>query len=72
MRRNECFNWLLASVSLLSRGWIVPVGGSTPDRLQDRPAQGWPGNAAQMRLKGGRGNVAQMRIKDERRNSGQG
>ena len=21
-------------VSLLSRGWIVPVGGSTPDRLK--------------------------------------
>ena len=24
------------SVPLLSRGWIVPVGGSTPDRLKDR------------------------------------
>ena len=26
----SCF---LSAVSLLSRGWIVPVGGSTPDRL---------------------------------------
>ena len=31
-------NCFLLSVALLSRGWIVPVGGSTPDRL--RPAQG--------------------------------
>ena len=23
------------------RGWIVPVGGSTPDRLKARPALGW-------------------------------
>ena len=29
-----CF---LDSVSLLSRGWIVPVGGSTPDRLKVAP-----------------------------------
>ena len=28
-----CF---LSAVPLLSRGWIVPVGGSTPDRLKDR------------------------------------
>ena len=28
-----CF---LDSVPLLSRGWIVPVGGSTPDRLKNR------------------------------------
>ena len=26
------FNCLLSSVPLLSRGWIVPVGGATPDR----------------------------------------
>ena len=26
---------LLGSFALLSRGWIVPVGGSTPDRLKD-------------------------------------
>ena len=26
-----CF---LSAVPLLSRGWIVPVGGSTPDRLK--------------------------------------
>ena len=24
------------------RGWIVPVGGSTPDRHKARPAQGRP------------------------------
>ena len=28
---DSCF---LSVVSLLSRGWIVPVGGSTPDRLE--------------------------------------
>ena len=35
--RNESFNWFfcfLSVVALLSRGWIVPVGGSTPDRLK--------------------------------------
>ena len=26
---------LLGSFALLSRGWIVPVGGATPDRLKD-------------------------------------
>ena len=56
MRRNECFNWLLASVSLLSRGWIVPVGGLTPDRHKV----------------GGKPRLAQGWLKDERRNPGQG
>ena len=28
---DSCF---LSVVALLSRGWIVPVGGSTPDRLR--------------------------------------
>ena len=28
---DSCF---LSVVALLSRGWIVPVGGSTPDRLK--------------------------------------
>ena len=26
--------YFLSVVPLLSRGWIVPVGGSTPDRLK--------------------------------------
>ena len=30
-------SYFLSAVPLLSRGWIVPVGGSTPDRL--KPAQ---------------------------------
>ena len=35
---DSCF---LSAVPLLARGWIVPVGGSTPDRLRNsRPAQG--------------------------------
>ena len=38
----------LSSVPLLSRGWIVPVGGSTPDRLKvGRSTSDW--------LKGSRG-----------------
>ena len=32
--RNESSNCFLSSVPLLSRGWIIPVGGSTPDRLK--------------------------------------
>ena len=34
---DSCFQ---SAVPLLSRGWIVPVGGSTPDLLKDRPTQG--------------------------------
>ena len=30
--RNQSFNCFLSSAPLLSRGWIVPVGGATPDR----------------------------------------
>ena len=37
-----CF---LSAVSLLSRGWIVPVGGSTPDRHKARPARPAQGSA---------------------------
>ena len=34
---DSCF---LSVVPLFSRGWIVPVGGSTPDRLK------WPAEVA--------------------------
>ena len=33
----ECFSEF-ESVANIWRGWIVPVGGSTPDRLKGRPA----------------------------------
>ena len=38
---DSCF---MTSVSLLSRGWIVPVGGSTPDRhkIGSRPESSTP------------------------------
>ena len=32
--QNKSSNCFLPSVPLLSRGWIIPVGGSTPDRLK--------------------------------------
>ena len=33
---DSCFQ---SAVPLLSRGWIVPVGGATPDRLRELLAE---------------------------------
>ena len=59
-------NCFLSSVALLSRGWIVPVGGATPDRLKVGgaiPDRRWLGNdrrTGQGRRLGGR--VSFLRI----------
>ena len=53
-----CF---LSAVSLLSRGWIVPVGGATPDRhkVEGQPPIGIrsTGLAGSMGGAGGRGKI---------------